>query len=167
MNKKKWILVAVCLVVAAAALLTWRLWPRSLASVVDPDEAKVQASFSVVETGVKDGETYAHGYDLNNVKPGDAHYDAVMAILGKTTYRPSMKNLLPLVKTGSTVASGNQQVFVALFVWGKEGDSEVLMLRSAGDRVWLENDTGIYYPADSTVLAELTDYVKAHGISSK
>jgi hypothetical protein len=98
------------------------------------------------------------------VKPGNDHYDAVVDLLDRTKYSPSLWNLTPWSKMPvQNLMSGETKFLVLNFVWGKEGSNEVLIFRKANDGVLVETRNEVYYLGNPEVMDELTAYICANG----
>ena len=164
--KKKMEIILCCTaaIVLIAGLLIWRFVPRKLKTVLPADEKTVSASFTVIDSGIENGETRNHTYTINSVKPGNAGYDAVLELMDSTKYYPSMWNLTPWSKMPvQNLISGETKFLVCSFVWGKEGNSEVLIFRKTGDGVMMETREKVYYLSNPEIMDKLTTYICAYG----
>jgi hypothetical protein len=165
MKRKTWILLCcVAAIALLAGVLVWRFVPRKLKSVLPVDTNTVSASFTVIDTYTENGETRNNSSTINSVKPGNDHYDAVVDLLDRTKYSPSLWNLTPWSKMPvQNLMSGETKFLVLNFVWGKEGSNEVLIFRKANDGVLVETRNEVYYLGNPEVMDELTAYICANG----
>ncbi len=165
MKRKTGILLCgIAAVLLIAGLLVWRLVPRTLKTVLPVDTDTVSASFTIIDSHTENGETRNESWTINSVKPGNAGYDAVVKLLDSTKYSPSMWNLTPWSKMPvQNLVSGELNLLICNFAWGKEGKNEVLIFRKTDEGVLVETRSDVYYLSNPEVMDELTAYIRTHG----
>ena len=166
MKKKVWILLW-----AAAVLMTaWRLWPRSLYSVIDSEQSSISMlNATVLESGPVDGEPSHTAYQMQQIQREDEHFTVFLSILEDCGYRPDFRNLLPWAV--SSVESGshysNTSAKVSLYPDRAEdgGHISLSLLDSTTIAVSLPDQDRflVFHPTDREMLSRLARFVKDHG----
>lgn len=174
MNKRTWLVLCVALAVLAVAvlLLVYSL-PRSFSQIVtDPQDSfssvtlgMLRSAFAPEASGAEAVAPKYESYTLEQAGDG-SHVDALYDILSGTTYRKSIRNLIPGM-TDSYYAYSQGYVFT--------------MIISAGDRHWQINilsdgmcsvvlyssrKSVLYKMTDPEVLETLAAYVKQYGVET-
>lgn len=169
-NRKRNMLVAAALVVVAAAFV-WRMWPHSLADILDSGEEPYDAiSVSVTEFGAPGGSLSMEVYELETASLEDDRYWSVLSIVEGGKFRADFRNLLPWGNHTVSSSSGNITHSANLAFADSQGDW-VCHITFHGDRtvsVSVGDSAGflIYHPTDRDTLSRLVAYVKDNQTSS-
>ena len=163
---KKRYIVLIVFILLVAGLLTWRLWPRSLASLL-PDDAY---SFTSVSASAM-ADVFEGGYPtFRHFRLEDDEQTAaneLLDILKTSDYRPSLRNLLPWT-TGSLVSGndydGRSVMLHFFFVDGQSPRSfAVQFLGRSLVSISSEDGWSVYHATNPETLTALVEYIQTHG----
>ncbi len=157
MNRKKWILLILALLVLA--LLVWRFTPRSFSAMMGAEKELEEVEIHLMALTVEDGETNFVNYELK----ADSSNRALMTILEGKGYRPDLWNLLP-VRVRPSGLSGDSGLGVICSVFGFWDDRQQISLMTMIGRKKCLVGGDFYYPVDKGTLEALRDYVMENGM---
>lgn len=165
--KKRYIVLLV-FILLVAGLLTWRLWPRSLASLL-PDDAYAFTGFDAIATDIVYGVSPSslRTYRLEDGEQTDGVIADLLDILKTSDYRPSFRNLLPWGK-GSLV-SGNdydgRSATVHFYIVEDQTPRSfyVQFLGRSLVAISTEDGWGVYHATNPETLTALVEYIQTHG----
>ena len=163
--KKRYIVLLV-FVLLVVGLLTWRLWPRSLANLLPKDAYSfpnvfASAMVDVYEVGQVD---FLH-YRLDDQETTAAK--ELLDILNTSGYRPAFRNLLPW--TEGALASGSdfdgRSVILHFYVIAGQTrrDFSVQFLGRSQVSISTEDSWGVYHATNPETLTALVEYIQTHG----
>ena len=162
-------IITIVIALLVVGVLTWRLWPQSISSILPADVAVI-TDFSAVAsvTVFQGGESVTHTYSLNDLEQHSNAPQELLDILATSGYRPDMRNLLP---KGVDVVYGGKDYDgrrVTLdFLTENEFDtySGIYFLSSDVVAVNPSNGSGllIYHPTNPETLNALVEYLQTHG----
>ena len=162
-------IVVIALIVIAASLLIWRLWPYSCARVMPLDDTSaIHLTAFVIVGGIKDGQANNDIYRLEIPSSETATLEDILEMLNASAYRQDYRNLLPRGVDSVDSGGSNDKKSVSLyFDWGTEGDQSVNIhfLSSRVVSVSSSEADGlrIYHPTNRELLYDLAEYVQTHG----
>ena len=162
---KKRYIVLIVIAVLVAALFTWRLWPRSLVSIL-PDDAyrftsvSASAMADVVVSGYPDFQHY-------RLEDKAQAANELLDILKTSDYRPDFRNLLPWGK--GTLVSGNdfdgRSVILHFYVVDGQTprDFSIQFLGRSLVSISSEDGWSVYHATNPETLTALVEYIQTHG----
>lgn len=157
MNKKRWLVL--CLVVVAIA--AWRLWPRSVESLLCRPLAEADRVTCRLTAYEEENGGYGdRAYELIAETPEESR--AVLDILRRGKYRASFTNLLPW--TWGSLSSGykwdGRHMMVTLLSDGEEPWAAMLIIYGS-DKASIDGRQ--VYPVGNEMFDELAEYIQTHG----
>lgn len=158
MNKKRWLILCLVLVAAVAA---WRLWPRSMESLLGrPLEEADQVTCNLRISSWENEGSVNDVYLLSAETPEESQ--AVLDILRGGKCRVSFMSLLPWT-WGSLHAGGGYDgrfIILTLLFNGEEPDS-VTMIFYGNDKGSVEGRQ--VYPIGNEMFDKLAEYIQSNG----
>lgn len=163
--KKRYIVLLV-FILLVAGLLTWRLWPQSLVSIL-PDDSYSFTGFDAIATDIvySVSPSSLRTYRLEDKEQTTAN--ELLDILKTSDYRPSFRNLLPWGK-GSLV-SGNdydgRSATVHFYIVEDQTPRSfyVQFMGRSLVAISTEDGWGVYHATNPETLTALVEYIQTHG----
>ena len=159
--RKRFAVLAVAAVLLAA-LLAWRLLPRTFSQVSGSDGRQPQVVSCIWDSlQLIDGEFVPDTAELQGLAPDDEAYTRVIELLSQTQYRPALRNLLPWPQTASPGMT-ECAAYLLLTLDAETADATYLMVMDDNLlAVQLPGSEGllIYYPDDPAALRSLQGYL--------
>ena len=160
--------IVLLLVILLLCLCVWRLTPRSFGQMTGVDPQVISSlSGTAVLGGNRDGTPYMESYTLPTSTADDEAFRDILSLLCRSGYREDFRNLLPWAadSAGSGSAYDGRSLTLIL-VWGTSAD-ETCSLVLTGRQIIVSrpNHDGflIYYPLDTALPDQLTEYLMTHG----
>lgn len=168
-----WWVALLCLLVLIPTILiisAWRFWPQPFDNLIPVRETSVTglSAYGMVQ-GIENGEPFTAAYRIDAAEQSSNTAAEIMKILESSHYRQDLRNLLPW--TVDSVCSDKNyegQIVIVSFYAGNQTDdlvsiqflSRSIVAVSGGGR----DGFRIYHPTNHETFAQLTEYLRAHGI---
>lgn len=160
--------ILLLLAILLLCLLAWRLTPHTFDEMTASNLNEITSlAGSAMLMGVRDGETYAESYTLNNVTLEEPAFEGVLMLLNSTRYREDLRNLLPwgIDAVGSDRYFDGRSVTLIL-VWGPSAD-ECCSLILSGRQITVgrphHDGFLLYHPENPELLNWLSIYIANNG----
>ena len=165
---KKKLIIAI--VILAAAVLLWRLWPHSFSHFVSEESSVTALSSGVLIPGIENSRPVVDSYAMEISDPQSSELKAILGILATSRYRQDFRNLLPWGTSSISSGKDAPRTLTLVFMTGAQEEDSV-KIQFCGSRTLAVdsgsgNKTYLYHPTDRTVLDRLTEYLKANGTKS-
>ena len=160
--------ILLLLAILLLCLLAWRLTPHTFEEMTASNINDITSlAGSAMLMGVRDGETYAESYTLNNVTPEEPAFEGVLMLLNSTRYREDFRNLLPWdIDAVSSDNSFDGRSVTLILVWGPSADECCSLILSGRQlTVGRPHHDGflIYHPENPELLNWLSIYIANNG----
>lgn len=131
---KKKLLLSLCLVAAAVtAFCLWYTRPQTFWQATGMDRDQITgASGYAIEGSVTDGTASQQTWMLDSLIPGQEDYEALLKLLEGTTYRASLRNLLP-------PSSSHSADYITATASFASGDDLVTIHADYPGKVWISS----------------------------